>query len=86
MEQKENTQHPLVRNQTFSHTSEEYLNNVYKRFLKQVKETNWGADEECSPKPRGRKPKQVTRPNATPRTEGERRVAEVGQNKFFNFH
>lgn len=54
----------------------EYWDKVKQAFYKQVRETNWGSDEERISKPRGRKPK-------------ERIVVERPLNqkqKFFNFN
>ena len=54
----------------------EYWTKVRQAFYKQVRETNWGQDEDRIVKPRGRKPK-------------ERIVVERPLNqkqKFFNFN
>ena len=37
---------------------EEYMKHVRERFYKQVRETNWGQDEDRIVKSRGRKPKE----------------------------
>jgi hypothetical protein len=60
----------------------EYDKKVKEAFYKRVKDTRWNEPSEIQSKPRGRKPKQVSRPEAKPRSEGEKRAAE---NKFFNF-
>ena len=64
----------------------EYRQKVLERFYKTVRETNWGADEERSSKPRGRKPKEVVRYESAPRSEGERRAMQSNKSKFFNFN
>jgi hypothetical protein len=45
---------------------DEYMKRVRERFYKIVRETNWGAGDEKVCKPRGRKPKQYTRPESVP--------------------
>ena len=55
---------------------EEYMKHVRERFYKQVRETNWGQDEDRIVKSRGRKPKEqvvVQRPLNQ-------------KQKFFNFN
>jgi hypothetical protein len=51
------------------------MQRVRERFYKQVRETNWGAPEECVYKSRGRKPKPVVRYEAVPRTLFEKSAA-----------
>jgi hypothetical protein len=63
----------------------EYNKKVFEDFLKKVRNQRWDNPEEIQSKPRGRKPKQTTRPESRPRTEGERKAANIGKNKFFNF-
>ena len=76
-----------MREQKCLNISEEYLNRTYIRFLKQIKDTNWGCDEiERPSKPRGRKPKQFVRAESRPRTKGEELAAQAMKNKFFNFN
>jgi len=60
----------------------EYRKRVMEAFYKQVRETNWGAEEEGVRKPRGRKPKMVERIESKPRTKSEQQVV----NKFFNYN
>ena len=64
----------------------EYKQRVLERFYKTVRETNWGADEERSSKPRGRKPKEIVRHESAPRSEGEKRAIQASKSKFFNFN
>lgn len=64
----------------------EYWTKVRQAFYKQVRDTNWGNDEEQISKPRGRKPKQIIRYESAPRSEGERRVMQSNKSKFFNFN
>jgi hypothetical protein len=52
--------------------NDEYMQRVRERFYKQVRETNWGVDEDRICKPRGRKPKPVVRYESQPRTPFER--------------
>jgi hypothetical protein len=52
--------------------NDDYMQRVRERFYKQVRETNWGADEDRVCKPRGRKPKPVVRYESQPRTPFER--------------
>jgi len=55
---------------------EEYMKHVRERFYKQVRETNWGQDEDHTVKSRGRKPKE--------RTVVQRPLNQ--KQKFFNFN
>lgn len=48
-------------------------------FLEKVKRWNWNDEEECSYKPRGRKPKQFKSTKPRFRSEGERRAWEQQQ-------
>ena len=62
----------------------EYWEKVKQAFYKQVKETNWGTDEERICKPRGRKPQArvvVERP-----LQSKVEYKRVQPTKFFNFH
>ena len=52
-------------------TEEERLAHYRVAFLEKVKKWKWDAVEECSYKQRGRKPKQTTRPESSPRSKGE---------------
>ena len=52
--------------------NDDYMQRVRERFYKQVRETNWGAPEECVYKARGRKPKPVVRYESQPRPPFER--------------
>ena len=49
----------------------EYWNKVRQNFYKQVRETNWGQEEDRIVKSKGRKPKPVVRYEAVPRTANE---------------
>jgi hypothetical protein len=60
----------------------EYRQQVLNELYKKVRNTNWGADDECKGKPRGRKAKVVVRPESVPRTEGERIAKQQGFNKW----
>ena len=60
----------------------EYRQQVLNELYKKVRNTNWGADDECKGKPRGRKAKAVVRPESVPRTEGERIAKQQGFNKW----
>lgn len=63
----------------------EHRQQVLQAFYKKVRETSWeSCDENERPsKPRGRKPKEVKRPESRPRSEGERKVAkQQGYNWF----
>lgn len=60
-------------------TEEERLASYRKLFYDKVKKWNWNEPDEYQGKPRGRKAKVKERPDAKPRTEGERKAA----NKFF---
>lgn len=55
---------------------EEYMKHVRERFYKQVRETNWGQDEDHIVKSRGRKPKE--------RVVVQRPLNQ--KQKFFNFN
>ena len=55
---------------------EEYMKHVRERFYKQVRETNWGQDEDRIVKSRGRKPKE--------RVVVQRPLNQ--KQKFFNFN
>jgi hypothetical protein len=62
----------------------EYWEKIRQAFYKQVKETNWGADEERICKQRGRKPQArvvVERP-----LQAKTEYKQVKQTKFFNFN
>jgi hypothetical protein len=52
----------------------DYMHLVRERFYKQVRETNWGADEERTCKARGRKPKERVIYESKPRTLFERQA------------
>ena len=60
----------------------EYNKKVFDDFIKKIRRQKWDDHEDKQIKPRGRKPKQVSRPESKPRSEGEKRAAK---NKFFNF-
>ncbi len=49
----------LIRLHIMKTTLEERLAGYKAAFLEKVKRTNWEDEEECSYKPRGRKPKQA---------------------------
>jgi hypothetical protein len=51
--------------------NDDYMQRVRERFYKQVRETNWGAPEECVYKSRGRKPKARVIAEQKPRTVKE---------------
>jgi hypothetical protein len=55
---------------------DEYMKRVRERFYKQVRETNWGSEEDRVSKPRGRKPKE--------RVTVQRPLNQ--KQKFFNFN
>ena len=57
---------------------DDYMKRVRERFYKTVRETNWGCDGEQMSKPRGRKPKQYTRPESVP----HRSINEIKQSKY----
>ena len=61
----------------------EYRKRIMEAFYKQVRETNWGAEEEGVRKSRGRKPKIIEQVESIPRTKAE---ANIYNNKFFNFN
>lgn len=65
----------------------EYRKRIMEEFYKKVRETNWGVVEEgeYQGKPRGRKAKIKERLPTKPRTEGERKVVNEYQNKFFKY-
>jgi hypothetical protein len=52
--------------------NDDYMQRVRERFYKQVRETNWGAPEECVYKARGRKPKERVVYESKPRTAFEK--------------
>lgn len=63
-------------------TLEERLAGYRAAFLEKVKRWDWGEDQECSYKPRGRKPKQQTKPvKGMYRNEAEKREWEKQQAK-----
>jgi hypothetical protein len=61
-------------------TEQERLASYRAAFLEKVKKWKWDAVEECTYKQRGRKPKQITRPESNPRSEGERKALK--QSKY----
>lgn len=62
-------------------TLEERLAGYKAAFLEKVKRTNWEDEEECSYKPRGRKPKQARPVRGMYRNEAEKREWEKQQAK-----
>jgi len=45
---------------------DEYMKRIRENFYRQIRNTNWGTEECVVSKPRGRKPKQYTRPDSVP--------------------
>ena len=61
---------------------DEYMKRIRENFYRQVRNTNWGADECVVSKPRGRKPKPMVRVESKPRSETEARAVNQKYNWF----
>jgi hypothetical protein len=51
----------------------EYDRIAYEQLLQRMRNMRWDLPDECG-KPRGRKPKQQSRPESRPRSEGEKQA------------